>query len=252
MAAHGSFPTKWAWAVVVWALAAGPARADQLVGVVKSVDTEAAKFVVAEKTTDRTFDVAVTADTAIRSAGGRALTLKGLKKGDGVGITLFNGVATAIAVDQAPLLGVVESIDLDGKKFVLDEQGTDRDVTIALGPTTTIETPDGKLRTLTQLKTGDGVSVTFNGADVAMVVVNVKPTELTGHVKSVAADLKSIIITEVGTKTEVKVAVTPRTAIVTGEGKTLELRQLKKGDGVGIAHDASVASKIVVNPAPPR
>lgn len=236
--------------VALCLLTAGTARADQLVGVVKSVDTDGRKVVVIEKLSDDNVDIAVVPATAITSSGGRPVLFKHLKKGDGVGITYINGVASVIVVDQAPVVGVIETIDPDEKTVVIDESGTDRDVKIAILPTTTIETSAGKLQKLKDLKSGDGVSVTYNGEDVVAIRVNVKPPELNGHVKSVAADLKSLVITEIGNKSEVKVAVTPDTTIVTGEGKTMELRDLKKGDGVGIAHKASVASKIVVNPAP--
>lgn len=252
MKAPRSFRAGCVLALVVSALAGGRAWADQLVGVVKSVDTQGRKFVIVEKTTDRTVDVAVTPSTAITSSAGRPLTLKGLRKGDGVGVAHIDGVANSIIVNQVPLRGVVESVDLDEKTFVVDEKGTDHDIKVAVLPRTTIETAGGKIYAFKDLKSGDGVSVMFDGDEVAKVVVNAKPDELTGHVKSVAPDLKSFIVTEIGTKAEVKVAVTPDTAIVTGEGKTMELKDLKKGDGVGVAHDASVASKIVVNAAPQR
>lgn len=249
MRVHRSFRTTCACALAFWALTGGQAWAEQLVGVVKSIDTQQRKLVVVEDTTDRVVDVTITPDTAIAANGGRPLTLKGLKKGDGVGIAHNAGVATSILVNQAALVGVVEKVDLDAKTFVVDEKDTDRDVKVAVLPRTTIETKGGKLYTFKDLKTGDGVSVVYDGEDVARVTVNARPTELTGHVKSVAADLKSLVITEVGTDHDVTVKVTPDTAIVTDGGKTMELKQLKKGDGVGIAHDASVASKIVVNPA---
>ncbi len=250
MNVHRAFSKVSACALALWALAGGVSRADQLAGIIKSVDTSARTLRVYEKTTDRPFNVVVAPNTVITSMSGRPLTMKALRRGDGVGVSLYNGIATVIVVNQTALLGVVESIDLDGKTFTLDEKGTDRDVKVAILPNTTIETPDGKNLPFKDLKSGDGVSVNFNGEDVAVVVVNAKPDEMTGHIKTVAADLKSFVITDIATKREVRVAVTPKTNIVTSEGKTMELRQLKKGDGVGIAHNGSVASKIVVNPAP--
>jgi hypothetical protein len=243
-------------ALVAAAVAAAPARADQLVGVVKSVDTQGRKFVVVEKTTDALVDVSVTPATSLATRAGRLISLKRLKKGDGVGIALFNGVATSVVVNQSPVAGVVENMDLDGKELVIDEvvdeKRTGRDVRVLIPEQATIETTGGKVYRLKDLKSGDGVSMVYDGDEVAKVIVNVKPTELTGHVKSVAADLKSFVINEIGSKEEVKVAVTPDTVIVTGSGKTMDLKDLKKGDGVGIAHEASVASRIVVNPAPVR
>ncbi|MCA1684801.1 MAG: hypothetical protein LC745_02210, partial [Planctomycetia bacterium] len=57
---------------------------------------------------------------------------------------------------------------------------------------------------------------------------------------------------QTGTTKEVTVAVNERTSIVTTEGKPLKFRDLKEGDGVGILHTASLASKIVVNVKAPR
>ena len=57
-----------------------------------------------------------------------------------------------------------------------------------------------------------------------------------------------LIVTELGSDVTVTVAITPKTRIVSNAGKTLSMNDLKKGDGVGIAHQASVASLIVVNP----
>jgi Cu/Ag efflux protein CusF len=239
----------WAGAVLLSGLSA---RADQLAGTVKSVDLDGRKLVVAEQTTDKNIDVSVTSQTTIVTEGGQPLSLKYLKRGDGVGISLVNGTAATILVNQAPLFGVVTTIDVDGKSLVVTEKGTDREIQVAIKPQTTIETTKGKVSALKDLKTGDGLSITFAGDEARKVLVNVKPAELTAHVKSVAADLNSLIVTEIGSKTDVKVAVTPQTTIVTSEGKTMELKELKKGDGVGIAHEGSVASKIVVNVAPAR
>jgi len=55
-------------------------------------------------------------------------------------------------------------------------------------------------------------------------------------------------VTELGNHVDVTVAITPNTKIVSATGKTLGMNDLKKGDGVGISHDASVASMVVVNP----
>lgn len=239
-----------AWVVI--GLAALEARADQLSGTVKSVDLDGKKLVVSEKVTDKNVDVRITPQTSIATAAGQTLSLKNLKRGDGVGITHTGSVAKTVLVNQAPLIGVVDSINIDEKKLVVSEQGTDREIDVAVRPQTTIETTGGKTYALKDLKSGDGLSVTYAGADAVKVLVNVKPDELTGHVKSVAADLKSLIVTTIESGAAVKVAVTSKTAIVTSQGKTMELKDLKKGDGVGIAHQASVASRIVVNVAPAR
>jgi len=241
-----------AGALLAIALAGAPARAQQLAGTINSVDLDGRKLVVTEKVTDKNIDVSVTPQTRIVTAQGQPLTLKVLKRGDGVGITHNGGVAALIVVNQAALLGVVSTIDIDGKKLVVTETGTNREIDVALNPQATIETTGGKMYKLKDLKTGDGVSVVYVGSNVTKILVNVKPSELTGHVKSVAADLKSLVVSDAESGSDVKVIVTPQTAIVTGQGKTMELKDLKKGDGVGIAHDSSVASKIVVNVAPAR
>ena len=221
--------------ILLSALAAGTVRADQLVGVVSSVDVQGRKIIVIVEATDDKVDVMAPPGTTLVTRSGRPTTIKVLKKGDGVGITHVNGVACAISVNQGPVLGVVEKIDLDEKSFVVDEKGTDRDVKVTLASGTTMETVGGKSYGLKDLKSGDGVSVTYDGEDVVTVTVSTKPAELTGHVKTVAADLKSLVITPIGTKAEVTVAVTAKTTIVTSEGKTMDLKDLKRGDGVGVA-----------------
>jgi hypothetical protein len=60
--------------------------------------------------------------------------------------------------------------------------------------------------------------------------------------------MRSLIVTELGTGADLTVAVTPQTNIVSSTGKTLRMDDLHKGDGVGIAHQASTASLIVVSP----
>ncbi len=50
-------------------------------------------------------------------------------------------VVPAIA---AELLGTVKSVDVEGKKIVVVEKGTDNEVTVTLTDETTIETPKGK------------------------------------------------------------------------------------------------------------
>jgi Cu/Ag efflux protein CusF len=76
--------------------------------------------------------------------------------------------------------------------------------------------------------------------------------QLTGHVKSVDVDAKRLVVTETGTVTDVGVTVTDQTPITTMAGKDLEIKDLKQGDGVAIAHNGGVASKIVVNVKPQR
>ena len=252
MNARRSFVSACAGALLALGLWGAPASAQGLSGIVRSVDEEGRKLVVRPTGTDKDVDVSVGDQAQIVTHRGRSMLLKDLRKGDGVGIARSGDVATRIVVRQGTLQGVVSTIDPDGKKLVVTESGTDKEVEIPVLDKTPIVTTAGKAVGLKGLKTGDGVGVSYDGSQVDKIVVSVKPEELTGHVKEVAADRKSIVINEIGSKAEVRVAVTPKTTILTAEGKTLELKDLKKGDGVGIAHEASVASKIVVNAAPPR
>jgi len=233
-------------------LLAGAARAEGVTGVLGSVNTEAKKIVVMESGTDRKVELTVTDRTRYATGQGRPLKLADLKKGDGVGVTVEGSAALAVVVNQSALTGVVDEVEVEKGKFTVTQAGETREFTAEVTAKTPILSVEGKALGLKDVKTGDGVTVTFAGHDVLKVTVNPKPEEITGHVKSIAADMKSIVVTEVGTETDVKVVLTGRTTLVTNQSKTLELKDLKKGDGVGVAHHGSVASKIVVNPAPAR
>jgi hypothetical protein len=230
-----------------------PARAAVgLTGVIRSVDVEGRKLVITPSGTEKDVTVTVMQQARITTEQGLPLRFADLKRNDTVGIAHQNGMATSVVVNQVPLLGLVSTIDPDGKKLVVTEKGTNHDVTVWLNDRATIETAGGRPLELKNLKTGDGVAITYAGPTAMRVAVNEKLPELTGHVKEIDAGLKLLVITEIGTNNDVKVAVTSNTTIVTGQGKTLSLKDLKKGDGVGIAHDGSVASRIVVNAAPAR
>jgi hypothetical protein len=230
-----------------------PARAAVgLTGVVRSVNVEGRKLVIMPIGSESEVTVTVMDQARITTEQGLPLRLADLKRNDNVGIAHQNGIATSIVVNQVPLLGLVSTIDPDGKTLVVTEKGSNRDVTVRLNDTTTIVTGGGRQLGLKDLKTGDGVAITYAGPKATRIAVNEKPPELTGHVKEVDADLKSLVITEIGTNNVVKIAVDSNTTIITGQGKTLSLKDLKKGDGVGVAHDGSVASKIVVNAASAR
>ncbi len=216
------------------------------------MDADAKKLVVTEMGTGREVVVPLGAQAAIATGAGRVLGIGDLREGDGVGVALASGVATQVVVNQATLKGVVNSVDADKKTLVMTEAGTGKDVTLKLGDRTMIEATGGKVLKLADLKPGDGVGVTRDGAAVAKVAVDPKPAELIGHVKTVAANLKSLVVTESGTNKDYTVVVNGQTRIATADGKAIDLKDLKKGDGVGIAHTDSVASKIVVNVAPAR
>src|SRR5207244_352571 len=98
---------------------------------------------------------------------------------------------------------------------VVTENGTNREVTVPVNDQTVIMSAAAKVIALKELKTGDGVSVSYSGPDVTRIAVNPKPTELSGHVKEVSADMKTLVVTEIGTNKDIRVAVRPNTTIVT-------------------------------------
>jgi hypothetical protein len=231
-------------------LTGGPAivRGDDLTGVVVSVEVAGRKIVITDQTTSQPRDVPFTAQADIRTTTGQPLQIQNLKRGDRVGIVSNGGLATRVVVNQAPLRGVVSNIDLRAQKLIVTEDGTNRDIEVDLTPTTRIESINKEPVVLKDIKTGDGISVVYSGAAPVAATINSKPPELKGHIKSIAPDMRSLIVTELGTNADLTVAVTPQTSIVSSTGKTLRMDDLHKGDGVGIAHQASTASLIVVSP----
>jgi hypothetical protein len=69
---------------------------------------------------------------------------------------------------------------------------------------------------------------------------------LKGHVKTVGANLKSFVVTETGTNTDLTVTVNDQTVIETTQKKRLEMKELKPGDGVAVSHTGGLASRVVV------
>jgi hypothetical protein len=168
--------------------------------------------------------------------------------GVGIFLTLIGGIVDASEAEQ--LSGVVNSVNLEAKKIAVTPTGKDKDVEVVVNDKTVMTTQDGKTIELKDLKQGDGLGIAHKGGVASQILVAVKPSELTGHVKTIGANLKTFVVTETGTTTDVTVAVKPDTMIVTTDGKKLELKDLKKGDGVGISHVNSVASKVIVNVKP--
>ncbi len=148
------------------------------------------------------------------------------------------------------LTGIVSSVELEAKKIVVTPTGKQLNIDVTVNDQTEIVTSSGKKMELKELKTGDGLGVAHTAGLASKIVVNIKPAELTGHVKSINANLKTFVVTETGTNTDVTVAINADTSIATTAGKKIEMKELKKGDGVGISHVNSVASKIVVNVKP--
>ena len=165
-------------------------------------------------------------------------------------LALAGTLGSARAADVEQLKGIVSSVDLDAKKIAVTPEGKQLNVDVTVNDQTEITNSAGKKMELKDLKAGDGLGVNHTAGLASKIVVNVKPAELTGHVKSVKADLKTFVVTETGTNTDVTVAVNADTTISTTAGKKLEMKELKKGDGVGISHINSLATKIVVNVKP--
>jgi hypothetical protein len=236
--------------VIVLGLTGGPAlvRGDDLTGVVVSVEVGGKKIVVMDQTTSQPRNVTFVDQADIRTTTGQPLQIQNLKRGDRVGIVANAGQATRVVVNQAPLRGVVSNIDLRAQKLIVTEDGTNRDIEVGLTPTSRIESINNQPVALKDIKTGDGISVVYSGATPVTATINSKPPELKGHIKSIGADMRSLIVTELGTNADTTVAITPQTNIVSSTGKTLKMEDLHKGDGVGIAHQASTASLIVVSP----
>lgn len=163
---------------------------------------------------------------------------------------LVAAATIAQAAEAEKLAGIVSSVDIDAKKMAVTPTGKQLNVDVKVDDKTEIVTSAGKKLEFKELKTGDGIGVVHTGGMASKIVVNVKPAELTGHVKSIGATLKTFVVTETGTNTDVTVAVNADTTIATTGGKKLELKELKKGDGVGISHVNSVATKVVVNVKP--
>ena len=259
MKSHRSFVPALAGVLVAFGVTAAPAPASaQLMGHVKSVDTDANRLIVTERGTGTDYAIAVNGQTLVVTTAGKPLTLKDLRKGDGLAVTQLGGVASKIVAEQPRLAGFVKSVDAKAKKLVVreaganGEAGTGKDITMTVDDQTAITTTDGKALKLGDLKEGDSVLIAHAGDLAQTIDVNVKLDELTGFVKSVSADLKTFVVTLTGTTKDITVAVNDQTTIVTTDGKTLNIKELKEGDGVGIAHTASVAKKIVVNVKSPR
>jgi Cu/Ag efflux protein CusF len=161
---------------------------------------------------------------------------------------LAGSAASASSADEVS--GIVKSVDVEAKKIVVTPTGKETTVDVTVNDKTEMKTEAGDSVPLKDLKEGDGVGIAHKEGVALKIKVAVKPDELTGHVKSVGSNLKTFVVTQLGSSTDATIAVNAETSIVTTDGKKLELKELKKGDGVGIAHTNSIASKIVVNVKP--
>jgi len=257
MKCHGTFVPALAGALIALGATAEPAAA-QLAGHVKSVDTAANRLVLTQTATGTEWNVSVPARARVVTKEGKTLTLKDLRKGDSLTLTVAGDVASNVVVEQGRIVGTIKSADHDARTLVIresvpkGEERSGKDPVVSIDDKTTIATADGKPVKFAELKEGDGVSIAHAGDLASMIEVNVKPDELTGFVKSVGADLKSIVVSQTGTSKDFTVAVNPDTVIETTEGKGLKVKELKEGDGVGVAHTSGVAKKIVVAVKAPR
>jgi len=242
----------WTWAVVAVVLAAAPARAQTVgyQGNVYSVNPQTGQLVITDAMTARNFELMVGPQTSIATSLGQPITLADLRKGDGIGVAASGAQALSIVVNQGVLRCVVSAF-VPGVTITVTENGTNRSVTVPLTAQTPIVAAGGQ-PVAKAVSPGEGVLVRYNGQGIARVIVTPKPDELTGYIKSVGPDMRSLIVNEVGTDAEYKVIVTPQTDLVNSQGKALAMKDLHSGDGVGISHSRSVASRIVVAPAPAK
>ncbi len=155
------------------------------------------------------------------------------------------GLSSANPTEQ--LAGIVTSVDVEGMKIVVTPTGQEKTTEVTVNDQTEITTEGGNSFLLKDLKAGDGLGIAHTGGVASKIRVAVKPSELTGHVKTVKTDAKTFVVTETGTTTDVTVKITDDTSIVDVKGHKLELKELKKGDGVGLCHFNSVATKVIVN-----
>jgi hypothetical protein len=234
-----------AWALAAVVLAAAPARAQTVgyQGNVYSVNPQTGQLVVTDALTARNLELVVTPQTRILSSLGQPLTVADLNKGDGLGVAASGAQALSIVVNQGVLRGVVTAVDIEGGTVTVTEHGTNRSVKVPVTAQTPVRSVTDQPVALTALKSGDGVLVQYAGRGVARVILNPKPAEVTAHVKSVGADMRSLLVTEVGTNANYKVIVTPQTEVVNSQGKTLEMKDLHRGTAWGSP---------TTGPSPPR
>src|SRR6185312_3596534 len=126
-------------------------------------------------------------------------------------MTFAGGLTLASPTEQ--LAGIVSSVDLEAKKIVVTPTDKQKNVDVLVNDQTEITTEAGKALQLKDLKTGDGLGIAHTAGVASKILVAVKPSELTGHVKSVKSDSKTFVVTETGTETDVTVAITPETSI---------------------------------------
>jgi len=240
-----------AGALLAYGVAIASAQvAVKLTGHIRSVDRQANRLVVTQTGTGDEVPVSVNQQTQVITTANKIFTLKDLNVGDGVVVTHFGGLASRIVVNPAPLRAIVKAVDPGARRLVVVRPGSDAELPFLLGDRAAIVTTGNAALKFMDLKQGDRVAIIRDGELVQRIEVIPKPQEITGHVKSVAGNYKTFVVTETGTKKDITVEVNDDTRIENTEGKPIAIKDLKQGDGVGIAHEASVAKSIVVNLRP--
>src|SRR5438067_8610648 len=90
-----------------------------------------------------------------------------------------------------------------------------------------------------------GVGILFSlAAGAAYAYQQVE--QLSGVVNTVNLESKKITVTPTGRSQDVDVVLNDQTVMTTKDGRTVTLKDLKQGDGLGISHAGGVASRIIV------
>jgi hypothetical protein len=195
--------------------------------------------------------VALDPQVPITSRAGDPFAGTDLKPGGGVAIVLNGPEAAKVVMSPPPRRGFVKSINLDKQSLTLNELNTEREATVPLADQASILSADGRSLALKDLKPGDGLAVTMDGDVASRIDVNVKLPSMAGQIKSISGNLRSFVVEDLNTNKDITVGVNDDTAIVTKEGKTLRMSDLKDGDGVGVTiGKGGVADQVVVNPKP--
>jgi len=162
------------------------------------------------------------------------------------------GVGVMAAPAAAQLTGHVKSVEPAANRLVLTETTTGTDYTIAVPAQAMIVTNSGRPLAFTDLRKGDGLSVSQVGGVASRIVA--EQARLVGTVKSADPNARRLVIREAVPKGEEKaqkdltLRVDDQTLITMTDGKAVKLGDLKDGDAVSIAHAGDLAQKIEASP----
>jgi hypothetical protein len=150
---------------------AGNARADQPVvsGRVKSVDLAAKKLDIYDTTSRKVVHVIVGDYSKLQLEDGRTIPLSRIKPGARVTVN-DSLVASSIRVGDE-VMGHVRLVE--GNRVLLTQEGTGKNVQVAIGENTRIEAADGKpsMASIDELTPGSRVIVVRNGASTAERII---------------------------------------------------------------------------------